>query len=108
MSDRTRFWLLGLFLTGITLVAIGLLLGSIGRAARKSELPPADATPMEATIQQTAAAAPHPVMPVNAVGMAPVPNTYPANTAAPMPAPVAPTQQPVGIPGAMAGVAAPH
>ena len=34
------FWILGLFLTGLTFVIIGLAVGSIGRAARRSELPP--------------------------------------------------------------------
>ena len=34
------------------------MLGPLGRQARRAELPPADATPAEATIQQTAAAHP--------------------------------------------------
>ena len=37
------FWLAGLFLTGITLIVIGILLGEIGRSARKAEMPPAEA-----------------------------------------------------------------
>ena len=58
----TWFWLAGLFLTGLTLIVIGILLGEIGRSARKAEMPPADAQDQEATIQETAAANPHPAM----------------------------------------------
>jgi hypothetical protein len=67
---REWFWLLGLFFTGVTLIAIGLLLGSIGRSARRAELPPPDAMPAEAVIQQTGAAVPDPVV---APGMGVVP-----------------------------------
>jgi hypothetical protein len=52
------FWISGLFLTGFTFVFLGLILGPLGRAARQAEMPPAEATPSEATIQQTAAAHP--------------------------------------------------
>ena len=61
-SHTTWFWLAGLFLTGLTLIVIGLLLGPIGRAARKSELPPVSATIAEANIQQTAAANPQAIV----------------------------------------------
>lgn len=63
ISRTTWFWLIGLFLTGLTLIVIGVMLGEIGRSARKAELPPAEAENQEASIQQTAAAVPHPVMP---------------------------------------------
>lgn len=59
LTSTTQFWLLGLFLTGLTLVIIGLLLGQIGRAARKAELPPPEALAAEARIQQNAAANPN-------------------------------------------------
>lgn len=52
------FWIGGLFLTGITLVTIGLVIGRIGRAARQAEMPPPEAIRAEAAIQQTAAANP--------------------------------------------------
>jgi hypothetical protein len=85
LSRTTQFWLLGLFLTGLTLIVIGALLGTIGRAARKVEMPPPSAVNKEAQIQQTAAANP-PVM------MAPMPagTTQPAMPAQTM-APAAPT-----------------
>jgi hypothetical protein len=62
ISRNTWFWLAGLFLSGLTLMVIGILLGEIGRSARKAELPPPEAEDQEAAIQQTAAAAPHPVV----------------------------------------------
>lgn len=89
MTRTDWFWVAGLFLTGFTLLIIGLTLGSIGRAARKAELPPPDATATEAAIQQTAAAAgvtPAAVAtPVVAAGT-PVAPAVPA-----VPAPAAPT-----------------
>jgi hypothetical protein len=94
LSRTTQFWLLGLFLTGLTLVIVGAFLGSIGRAARKVEMPPPSAVNKEAMIQQTAAANP-PVV------MAPPPGTtqpaMPAQARAPAAAPTAtagyPTRQ---------------
>src|SRR4051794_18716712 len=56
LSNSATFWIFGLFLTGLTLVVIGLLLGPLGRAARKVELPPVESTEAEARIQQAAAA----------------------------------------------------
>lgn len=74
----TWFWLIGLFLTGLSLLVIGVLLGRIGQSARRSEMPPGEAVPAEAAIQRDAgavtvagAAAPSPVAPVAQV--APVP-----------------------------------
>src|SRR5262249_55512789 len=65
------FWLAGLFLTGATFVFLGLVLGPLGRAARKAELPPADAVNAEAAIQQTAAANPPAIIaPPGAAGVA--------------------------------------
>ena len=46
------FFVISLFFTGIVLIVLGLALGPIGRSARKAELPPAEATPAEARIQQ--------------------------------------------------------
>jgi hypothetical protein len=89
LSRTTQFWLLGLFLTGLTLIIIGALLGTIGRAARKVEMPPPSAVNKEAMIQQTAAANP-PVM------MAPMP-TGAAPTA--MPAQVMAPQTPATTAG---------
>ena len=89
LSPSGQFWVIGLGLTGLTLVTLGLLLGRLGRAARQSELPPVEAMRAEAMIQQTAAA--HPaaiatpgVLPTVTPGIAPTP----AMVAAPaMPSP---------------------
>src|SRR5439155_7745401 len=62
LSDRQQFFYLGFLLTGATFFVIGALIGSIGRAARKAELPPVEATPAEANIQANAAANPHPAV----------------------------------------------
>lgn len=96
LSRNTQFWLWGFFLTGLTLVLVGLFLGRIGRAARKAEMPPKEATQAEAEIQATAAATPHPVIP----GAGVVPNMaagMAAATASPMagaPAAAAPAVAP--------------
>jgi|SRR4051812_37324514 len=63
------FWVTGFFLTGLTLMVIGLLIGPLGQYARKSELPPPEAKRPEAQIQETAAGTPNPVVPGQA-GMA--------------------------------------
>jgi hypothetical protein len=72
LSNTTSFWLAGFFLSGLCLIGIGLFLGPLGRAARKAELPPTDAMDAEATIQQTAAAVPNPVVATPAAPVAPV------------------------------------
>ena len=86
LSRTQWFWVAGFFLTGTTFVFLGLMLGPLGRAARKAELPPQEAVQAEATIQQQAAA--HPP----AVAAAPVTGAPAANPAAPVaaPAPSAP------------------
>jgi len=63
LSSNQWFWVTGFFLTGLTLMIIGLLIGPLGQYARKSEMPPPEAAPTEAQIQATAAATPHPVVP---------------------------------------------
>jgi hypothetical protein len=88
LTEGQRFWYLGLLLTGITLLVVGLFLGQIGRAARKAELPPPEAQTQEAAIQQTAAANPAPA--VNGQLMAPPPGTVVTPAAAGMPMPAAP------------------
>src|SRR5262249_50950995 len=102
ITQNTWFWLLGLFLSGLVLIVIGLLIGSIGRSARKAELPPREAEAQEAAIQQTAAATPHPVVPGVAPGVMTtpvgVPMTVPVQ--APASAPVLPSQSaPPAAPG---------
>ncbi len=99
VHQSTWFWLVGLFLTGLTLIIIGVLLGPIGQSARRAELPPPEAAAAEASIQQTAAATPHPMMqqPVMAgvTGGVPVaPGMVPG-----MPMPAAPMAPPVAQPG---------
>lgn len=58
LTRSEQFWVIGLCLTGLTFVILGLLLGPLGRSARQAELPPAEALRAEAAIQQTAAANP--------------------------------------------------
>jgi hypothetical protein len=102
MTNHQWFWIVGLFLTGLTFILIGAFLGSIGRAARKAEMPPPEATAAEAKIQAAAAANPHPAV----AGAAAVPGAAPASPAAPAapPAGVVPTTpvapgQPLPRPG---------
>jgi hypothetical protein len=102
ISRDTWFWLAGLFLSGLTLMVIGLLLGNIGRSARKAELPPAEAEKDEAAIQQTAAATPHPI--VTGAGAAVPGQTVPmAGTTVPgspmLPPAAAPPAPPQYVPG---------
>jgi hypothetical protein len=84
VSNMTWFWLIGLFLTGLVFIALGLLLGPLGRAARQAELPPAEAIQAEAAIQQTAAANPPAVVTPNAAAAVPANAAMPAQ---PVPAP---------------------
>jgi len=56
-SSTTHFWVIGLVLTGLTFVVLGLFLGRLGQAARAAELPPPDALRAETEIQKTAAIA---------------------------------------------------
>jgi hypothetical protein len=62
LSNTATFWLCGLFLTGMTLILLGVMLGPLGRSARKVELPPVESTEAEAQIQKAAAATPRPVV----------------------------------------------
>jgi len=56
-SSTTHFWVIGLVLTGLTFVLLGLFLGRLGQAARAAELPPASVLHAETEIQKTAAVA---------------------------------------------------
>jgi hypothetical protein len=86
LEATQRFWFSGLLMTGLTFLVIGAFLGSIGRAARKAELPPTpETTRAEANIQGTAAATPHPVAP--AVAVAPTTATPLAGNVVAQPAP---------------------
>src|SRR4051794_29786463 len=101
LSETQRFWYLGFLLTGMTFVVIGAFLGSIGRAARKAELPPTDkTTKAEAAIQANAAANTHPAVAGAMIAPGMVPGTaMPAGVmppagavpAAPAAAPMPPT-----------------
>ena len=82
-SNTTWFWLYGLFLTGLMLLVIGIMLGKIGQAARRAELPPSEALPAEAAIQQTAAA--------NQPAITMPPGTVVPGTVAPMVSQTAPS-----------------
>jgi hypothetical protein len=55
-TTTTHFWVIGLVLTGLTLIVLGLFLGRIGQSARQAELPPQAALRAEAEIQKIAAA----------------------------------------------------
>ncbi|MCE9562221.1 MAG: hypothetical protein K8U57_09225 [Planctomycetes bacterium] len=72
LTPTGQFWVIGLALTGLTLVTLGLLLGPLGRHARQAELPPAEAIQAEANIQQTAAAHPNPMVATGVGAAAPV------------------------------------
>jgi len=63
LSNNAWFWVTGFFLTGLTLIVLGLLIGPLGQHARKSELPPEEARQPEAQIQATAAATPNQAFP---------------------------------------------
>ncbi|HEX4612174.1 MAG TPA: hypothetical protein VH092_28530 [Urbifossiella sp.] len=84
LSPVQRFLFWGLLLSGATFLTIGAFLGSIGRAARKAELPPTDETTRaEAAVQAHAAANPNPAVAAAAmapgmVGVAPAPVMAPA------------------------------
>ena len=90
------FWLAGLFLSGFTFVFLGLVLGPLGRAARQAELPPTEATPSEAAIQQTAAAHPPAVSAAPQATLPAMPVQQPALPVAPV-APQAPAARPSTI-----------
>jgi len=81
LSRTQQFWIIGLVLTGLTFILLGLVLGPLGRQARRAELPPEDATRAETTIQQTAAA--HPPVVAAPLTAAPAMPIAPAPPAAP-------------------------
>ena len=87
-TDWGHFLVIGFLVTGLALLVIGLLLGPIGRAARHAELPPSEVTAAVAQAEQTAAANPAPVIPVNS--MSPAPNAFVAEPTVPSPPAVAP------------------
>ena len=80
--NTTYFWLTSLFLTGLTLLAIGILLGRIGQSARRAELPPPEVVNAEAAVQQQQAVTG--VVPPGAVA-APVAPSVPAAPLTPVP-----------------------
>ncbi len=55
LTPTGQFWVIGLILTGLVFVSLGLLLGPLGRWARQAELPPVQAIGAEADIQMIAA-----------------------------------------------------
>ena len=75
-----HFIVIGLLITGIALLAIGLLLGPIGRFARHAELPPIEVTTAVEQTEKTAAANPPTVVAAN---NGPVPAANPANAEKP-------------------------
>lgn len=88
LSPTQSFLFWGLLLTGATFLIIGAFLGSIGRAARKAELPPTESTTQaEANVQAAAAQNPNPA--VAGAMLAPGVVGAPAVPAAPVAAPAA-------------------
>ena len=95
LTNSEQFWVVGLGLTGLTLIVLGLLLGQIGRAARRAEMPPPEVAQAEAEIQRTAAAnqpavaatPPAAAAPVTAAApvVPPQPVAAPPGTAVPQP-----------------------
>jgi hypothetical protein len=87
------YWCAGFLVSGLAFLTIGLGLGRIGRAARQAELPPAEAAPAVAAVDQ-AAAARAPMMAVNPAAQAVAPQAAipMANNAVPA-APAAPYQR---------------
>lgn len=95
LTGTQQFWVIGLVLTGLTFLVLGLLLGQIGRAARRAEMPPPEVEREEAEIQKTAAANQQQV--VQAPAAAPVaaaPPVAPAAASPPAPPGTVPPQSP--------------
>jgi len=97
-SHGPYYWCFGFMLTGLTLFAIGLGIGRLGRSARQAEMPPEEATPVEAQSELKAASRAPIVAPANPSAPAVAPNpSPPPNSQATGVAPVAgapPTSQP--------------
>jgi hypothetical protein len=91
LTGTEQFWVIGLILTGLTFVLLGLFLGQLGRAARRAEMPPPEVAQAEANIQNTAAANPPAVNAAPVVAGGPA---APAVAAPPAPPPGAVPQQP--------------
>ncbi len=88
--ESLYYWCWGFILTGAVLFLIGITLGQIGRAARHAELPPPEATPVEATAEINAASRAPIVAPVNpampvatSMGAAVMPGAVPAQPVQP-------------------------
>jgi hypothetical protein len=71
------YWCAGFFLTGLTLLVIGLALGRIGRAALHAELPPSEATPSPNKVGPTVAGPPQVIVPTPAAFVAVPPQAVP-------------------------------
>lgn len=89
LTRSQQFWIVGLALTGLTFILLGLFLGPLGRSARRAELPPVAETQAEAAIQATAAANQPAVAPVAGVAPGAAMPAAPMAPAAPV-TPVAP------------------
>lgn len=82
-ENRVVYFILTTFgLIGLVLLVIGVLLGRIGQSARRAELPPPEALPAEAAVQQTAGAAGVP--PAGYAGVVPGAPVAPVAPAAPI------------------------
>ena len=94
LSGTEQFWVIGLILTGLTFVVLGLFLGQLGRAARRAEMPPPEVAQAEANIQKTAAANPPAVATAPSAPVVAGAPAVPAVAAPPAPPGTAMPQQP--------------
>ena len=86
-----NFLLVGFLATGLAVLVIGVLVGTIGRAARHAELPPSEVTPSVEQAEQNAAAHPQVVVPeATTVPVKPAVQTNGAIAGAPNPPQVTP------------------
>ncbi|MCE9534715.1 MAG: hypothetical protein K8T89_26870 [Planctomycetes bacterium] len=82
LSANGRFWLIGLFLTGITFVVIGMIQGAISRSAQKTEENIANKASEDLALAQASTAAagtPVVVPPTSAANPAQTPVQYAAD-----------------------------
>jgi hypothetical protein len=98
-TDVPHYYCYGFMVSGIALAVIGLAVGQIGRSARHAELPPPEVTPIEAQIDQIAAARAPMITTINPAAPA-------VNAPGPMAVPVAPLTAAPATP-AVAGRAVP-
>jgi hypothetical protein len=73
-AQSASYWCTGFLVTGLAMVAIGLVLGMISRSGRPANLPPAGVPVAVVNLQPDAMAAAPVLAPVNVTSPAVVPN----------------------------------